>query len=167
MSSAPRLLRPLAALNIVTTGPAIEYDRVVEIDVVKFTPDGERTRISHRLNPGIPMPSSLPHQEWTECPAFQTIAAPIARMLRGCDLCGYGIQSFALPILLAEFSRAGIPFSLRRRSVIDVARWKHSRESSAQVSFAISAVLLALLARNQGTGERESGRDEILRASVE
>jgi DNA polymerase III epsilon subunit-like protein len=49
---------------------------------------------------------------------FREIAARLAGYLKYCDLCGYNIWSFDLKILVAEFRRAGVPFSLEVKSQV-------------------------------------------------
>src|SRR5690606_22795047 len=48
--------------------------------------------------------------------------------LADCDLAGFNIVSFDLPLLQAEFRRAGVDFSLKGRAVIDAMAIFHARE---------------------------------------
>ena len=66
------------------------------------------------------------------------VAAGLARRLDGCDLAGFGISGFDLPLLAAEFARAGIPFRLTGRAVLDalgVFQSHEPRDLSAAVRF--------------------------------
>jgi len=56
------------------------------------------------------------------------IASGLAHLLEDADLAGFNIRRFDLPILVAEFARAEIAFSLTGRSVLDVQRIYHGRE---------------------------------------
>jgi DNA polymerase-3 subunit epsilon len=51
------LARPLAVIDLETTGTDPKKDRIVEISVLKIMPDGERIYRTRRLNPGIPIPA--------------------------------------------------------------------------------------------------------------
>src|SRR5262245_62062980 len=128
------LTRALAVVDLETTGVSLKNDRIIEIAVVKFAPEGNRIRFYHRINPGIPIPASatavhgIADKDVADCPQFATIAAALARFLRDCDLAGYGICKFDLPMLVNEFTRAGIHFSLNRRGVLDALKIFHRRE---------------------------------------
>src|SRR4030095_2727495 len=45
-----------------------------------------------------------------------------------CDLGGFGINRFDIPILCQEFKRSGLPFSLEGRAVIDGLTIFHQKE---------------------------------------
>src|SRR4051812_24405246 len=51
------LTRPLAVIDIETTGTDPDTDRIVEISVLRIMPDGERAHRTRRLNPGVPIPA--------------------------------------------------------------------------------------------------------------
>jgi hypothetical protein len=150
----PQLLRPLVCLDIAATGPSIMLDRLIEIQVTSSGPDGERTRVIQRLNPGIPIPPpaaalhDISDEDVAACPRFEDIAADLEESLRACDLCGFGIRQVGLQLLMAEFSRAGIRFSLRDRAVIDVAQPDNPGVSRDFILLATSAVLAALVTKN-------------------
>lgn len=150
----PEMIRPLATLDIETTGNSVLSDRIVEITVMKFTPAGDRSRSVWRLNPGIPIPPSatarhgISDKHVVECPRFEAIASHLVHFLSDCDLCGSNIKRLDLPILLAEFSRVGIQFALRKRAILDVAEFNRSREPCELMNLAISAVLVALVTKN-------------------
>jgi hypothetical protein len=150
----PQLLRPLACLDVATTGPSATFDRIIEIQVTRFAPDGNRTRLVHRLNPGVPIPASatalhhISDQDVVGRPPFETIAVGLEQFLQACDLCGSGIRRIGLPSLMAEFSRVGIRFSLRKRAIIDIAQPENPGVSRNVILLATSAVLAALLMKN-------------------
>jgi DNA polymerase-3 subunit epsilon len=138
------LIRPLALVDVETTGLAPKIDRIIEVAVIRILPNGERQRYQRRLDPGIPIPATatalhgITHRDIVDCPSFPAIAASLGHFLRNCDLCGFNIKRFDLPFLLAEFARCGMRFSLARRSVIDVYEIYHQREPrnlSAAVRF--------------------------------
>ena len=52
-------------------------------------------------------------------PKFRQIAKSFKEFLEGCDLCGFNIKGFDIPILETEFKRAGVDFSRVGRRVID------------------------------------------------
>ena len=130
-----QLDRPLAVFDIESTGTNPRTDRVIELSVVKLMPPkGERQVHSFLLNPGIPIPpeSSAIHgindSDVAGKPLFRTAAPDLYRILEGCDLGGYNIIRFDIPMLIEEFLRASINFNIAGRRIIDAQRIFHKRE---------------------------------------
>jgi DNA polymerase-3 subunit epsilon len=105
--------RPLVVFDTETTGTNPRSDRIVEIACVKVHPDGRRETWHKRVNPGIPIPSSstaihgIGDADVTGQPRFADIAGELGAFL-GCDLGGYNITGFDLPVLRTEFLRAAL-----------------------------------------------------------
>ncbi|MBQ7696457.1 MAG: 3'-5' exonuclease [Lentisphaeria bacterium] len=120
-----KLDRPVAVFDIESTGIVPTRDRIVEIAVLKITPDGQSRSTVRRLNPGMPIPpgASAVHgihdADVADCPMFADIAEKLNTYLAGCDLAGYNLCTFDIPMLQAEFKRAGIDFSMEGRRVVD------------------------------------------------
>ncbi|RYY11502.1 MAG: 3'-5' exonuclease, partial [Chitinophagaceae bacterium] len=53
-----QLTKPLAVIDIECTGMNLSTDRIVEIAIVKITPDGKKVVKRKLLNPEIPIPPS-------------------------------------------------------------------------------------------------------------
>ena len=119
------LKRPLLVFDLETTGLDVAKDRIVEISCVKITPDGNREVRTRRLNPGIPIsPQATAVHGITDAdvaaePSFTKVARSLFELLDGCDLSGYNIEHFDLPMLVREFERAGLKFPKSPVSVID------------------------------------------------
>ena len=134
MEHGLKLNRPIAMLDLETTGVAVEADRIVEIAVLKILPDGSKLRYEGRINPGIRIPPEatqvhgISDEDVKDKPQFSEVAAEIAEFLDGCDIGGFNVAAFDLRLLQNEFSRAGVEFSLEGRSIIDVQRIYHMHE---------------------------------------
>ena len=117
--------RPLVFFDLETTGTNIVNDRIVEISIVKISPDGTREVKTRRLNPEmhIPEEASAVHgiydKDVENEPTFRQISQSLYIYLEDCDLGGYNIIKFDVPVLVKEFSRAGLQFSLENRRIID------------------------------------------------
>lgn len=128
------LSRPLAVIDLETTGTDPKADRVVEISVCRIEPDGTHQTRTRRLNPGIPIPPGatavhgITDADVADQPSFKQVAAGLTRFLHGCDLCGFNLKRFDLKLLTHEFYRAGHSFDATRRSVVDVMELFHQRE---------------------------------------
>ena len=128
------LERPLVVFDTETTGTNSRSDRIVEIACVKIHPDGRREDWERRLNPGIPIPAAstaihgISDADVASAPRFRDVAAELAAFLAGCDLAGYNIAGFDLPVLRAEFLRAGVAFEVTDRRLVDAQRIFFARE---------------------------------------
>jgi DNA polymerase III subunit epsilon len=126
--------RPLVIFDTETTGINARADRIIEIACVKIHPHGARETWVKRVNPGLPIPPSstaihgIRDSEVASLPRFGDIALELARFLEGCDLAGYNITGFDLPILRTEFLRAGIVFEISDRRLLDAQRIFFTRE---------------------------------------
>jgi DNA polymerase-3 subunit epsilon len=138
------LTRPLAVLDVETTGTDPARDRVVELALLILRPDRTHHLYQMRLNPGVPIPPAatavhgIGDADVRDAPTFAAVAPGLVRRLTGCDLAGFGIASFDLPLVCAEFARAGVPFGLVGRAVLDalaVYRRHEARTLSAAVRF--------------------------------
>ena len=82
------LTRPLVVFDIESTGVVPQRDRIVEIAVLKITPDGESRNTVRRLNPQIPIPPSataihgISDADVADCPVFADIADKSGGILR-------------------------------------------------------------------------------------
>ena len=116
-----RLERPLVVLDLETTGIKVQTDRIVEISLLKLLPDGTNKIKTRRLNRGIPIPAEataihdITDADVANEYSFRQIARSLATYLEGCDLCGYNIWIFDLRMLVNEFKRAEVPFSVEGR----------------------------------------------------
>lgn len=126
--------RPLAVLDLETTGTAVFRDRIVEIAIVKIHPDGRKESRCRRLNPGIPIPAvstevhGINDEDVAREPEFRQIAAGLAKYLENCDIAGFGVVQFDVPLLRAEFERADVDFPMSGRRVIDAKAIFHAKE---------------------------------------
>ncbi|GIW08165.1 MAG: DNA polymerase III subunit epsilon [Dehalococcoidia bacterium] len=129
------LRRPLAFLDLETTGIAVDRDRIVEIAMVIVHPDGHEDENVFRVNPGVPIPpgASRVHgifdHDVAGRPSFAALARTVDILLTGCDLAGFNILQFDLPLLEAEFARAGVRFGRDGRAIVDVMTLFHRKET--------------------------------------
>jgi DNA polymerase III subunit epsilon len=128
------LERPLAVIDLETTGTDTQNDRIVELSVLKIMPDGQRIHRTHRLNPGIPIPEAATEVHGirdagvTDKPRFAQIAGSLVKFLNDCDLGGFNLKRFDLRLLLGEFQRARVHFALEGRALIDALEIFHAYE---------------------------------------
>jgi DNA polymerase-3 subunit epsilon len=128
------LTRPLAVLDVQSTGLDPDNARIVKLSVFRVDPDGTEHVKSVTVNPGVPIPPGatqvhgISDLDVMDLPVFRAYARALADHLEGCDLAGFGIERFGLPLLLAEFDRNGIEFAMEGRAVVDAMTVFHRLE---------------------------------------
>lgn len=105
--------KPLAVLDVETTGFDSEKDRVVEIAVARFERGEVVADISTLVNPGIPMPAEagavnkITDEMLVDCPAFAEAVGKVAVICSGAQMVAYN-EEFDRGFVTAELRRAGI-----------------------------------------------------------
>lgn len=136
--------RPLAFLDLETTGTDPAQDRIVEISVLRVEPDGTREAKTRRLNPERPIPEGasrvhgIRDEDVRDAPTFRQVARSLLDFLGEADLAGFNVSRFDIPLLEREFRDCGLDLGLDRRRVIDAMTIFHRQEPrdlSAAVRF--------------------------------
>jgi len=128
------LTKPIAFIDLETTGINVASDRIVELSVLKIFPDGTKEVKTKRLNPTIPIPKEVSaihgifDADVKDAPTFKAISKNLAQFLEHCDLAGYNSNKFDIPLLAEEFLRAEIDFDIKGRRLIDVQNIFHQME---------------------------------------
>jgi len=125
------LTRPIAFLDIESTGKNPLQDKIIEIAIIKINQDETEEVLNLLFNPGISIPQEsveihgITDEDVKEKPFFKEFANDIFEFLRDCDLGGFSIKKFDLPLLQSEFKRAGISYSIEKIKIIDVLTIYH------------------------------------------
>lgn len=121
-----QLTKPLAFIDLETTGVNLGTDRIIEIAIVKQLPDGTRSVKRKLINPGMPIPKAssevhgITDEMVKDAPSFKQLAQELKQFLDGCDLAGYNSNRFDIPLLVEEFLRAEVEFEMKGRKMLDV-----------------------------------------------
>ncbi|MEP6711776.1 MAG: 3'-5' exonuclease [Ferruginibacter sp.] len=121
-----QLTRPIAFIDLETTGVNLSSDRIVELAIVKILADGSRQVKRKLINPqmAIPKTSSDIHgitdEMVKDAPTFKQAANEIKQFLENSDLGGYNSNRFDIPMLMEEFLRAEMEVDLSDRRMVDV-----------------------------------------------
>jgi DNA polymerase-3 subunit epsilon len=121
-----QLTRPLAFIDLETTGVSLSTDRIVEIAIVKLMPDQTRQVKRKLINPDMPIPKAssdvhgITDEMVKDAPTFKQVANEIKQFIENCDLGGYNSNRFDIPLLMEEFLRAELDVDLSTRRMVDV-----------------------------------------------
>lgn len=151
----------LLSFDVETTDVDVAKDRVVELGATYHTVlerAGPRRRML--VNPGVPIPSAaaevhgISDADVETAPDFGTVGSAFVRhLLHGPDgpdsasaappvLCGYNALAYDVPLLNAEFARAGIQHRIDPATVLDpihFVRWYHRAWPKRTLSAAAAA----------------------------
>jgi len=139
-----KLERPICFFDLETTGIDKKKDRIVEIAIIKILPNWERITYEKRINPLMPISkeASEVHGIWADdvemCQTFEDLSIEILEFIKDCDLGGYNLIQFDIPLLLEEFKRCKIIFSTLGINVIDsyvIYSKKEKRDLTSALKF--------------------------------
>ncbi len=142
--------RPVAAIDLETTGLDPQQDRIVEVAIVRVEPREGHELLHSLVDPGCPIPAAatrvhgIRDADVRGAPTLAELAPRIERLLAGCTLVGYNLERFDLPLLAAELARAGHRLEWRSRCVLDactIFKRKERRDLSAAYRFYCGAEL--------------------------
>ena len=134
------LKRPLATFDLETTGVNVAEDRIVEISIIKLNPDGSEETLTELVNPEIPIPAEaaavhgITNEKVADKPTIKELAPKIVEFIGDADLSGYNCLKFDVPLLMEEFLRNGVDFSMKNRKVVDVQNIFHKMEQRTLVA---------------------------------
>jgi DNA polymerase-3 subunit epsilon len=129
-----QLTRPIAFIDLETTGINISTDRIVEIAIVKISPDGSRLVKRKIINPTIPIPQGatdvhgITNEMVKDAPTFKQASNEIKQFIEGCDIGGYNSNRFDIPMLVEEFLRCELNIDIENRKLVDVQKVYHLME---------------------------------------
>ena len=121
-----QLIRPIAFIDLETTGVNLSTDRIVEIAIIKILPDGSRQVKRKIINPQMPIPAvvtaihGITDEMVKDAPTFKQAGNELKMFIENCDMGGYNSNRFDIPRLMEEFLRAGMEVDLSTRRMIDV-----------------------------------------------
>ena len=166
-----QLKKPLAFIDLETTGINLGTDRIVEIAIVKILTEGTRSVKRKLINPGIPIPKvssdihGITDEMVKDAPTFKQVAQELKQMLDGCDFAGYNSNRFDIPLLMEEFLRADVEFDMKNRKLLDVQNVFHKMEPRT-LSAAYKFYCGKILEGAHGAEVDASATHEILEAQI-
>lgn len=109
-----KLEKSIIYFDIESTGVETESARIVELACIKYNPDGTLEEKTIKVNPTIPIPleasevHGITDDMVKDLPTFKQYAQAIRDWFKDCDLAGFNSNTYDVPLLSAEFERAGL-----------------------------------------------------------
>jgi DNA polymerase-3 subunit epsilon len=134
-----RLARPLLFIDLETTGLEVDTSRIVEIGLVRLHPDGARTALGLRCDPGVDIPEAASRVHGIRTtdvrglfgrPKLGRLADRLLPLFEDADLAGFNVLQFDIPLWIKECARHGIPFDPAGRHVVDAKVIFNVRETA-------------------------------------
>jgi DNA polymerase-3 subunit epsilon len=123
------LTRDIVFFDIESTGLNVIRDRIVQLAMIKYSAKGKAPEErSYLINPGIPIGEEamaihgITPKDVARKPLFGQLAQEIFDFIGNADLAGYNSNRFDVPLLMEEFARVEMEFSIDKRRLIDVQR---------------------------------------------
>jgi DNA polymerase-3 subunit epsilon len=108
-------MRPLAFVDLETTGATATHDRITEIGIVEVDADGSVREWQQLVNPGVRIPpfieqlTGISNDMVADAPPFEMVASETMKRLEGRLFIAHNAR-FDYGFLKNEFKRLGIPF---------------------------------------------------------
>jgi DNA polymerase-3 subunit epsilon len=140
----PGFDKPIVFLDLEATGLSLQDDRIVEIAMIKQTPDGQEETFTSLINPGISIPEEvvdihhITNEMVRAAPTLVVIGAKIVDFIGNADLGGYGLTRYDIPLLKNDLKRAGFDWSFEGRRIFDaltIFRKLEKRDLTAAYKF--------------------------------
>jgi DNA polymerase-3 subunit epsilon len=136
--------KPIAFFDLETTGVSVSKDRIVSIAVRKIMPDGSQESKYALINPEMPIPADataihgITDEMVKDKPTFKKISKSLYDFFKDCDLAGFNIVFFDLPMISQHFSLCDLSFPYPETKLVDsclLFKLKESRTLSAAYKF--------------------------------
>jgi DNA polymerase-3 subunit epsilon len=121
-----KIEKPIVFFDIETTGLSQTSDRIVEIYMRKQNVDGTEDEFYSKFNPNPVEVSAeaekvhgMSSNDLLGEPLFSEKVNEIISFIENCDLGGYNIASFDIPMLFEEIARTGKLYDFRKHRIID------------------------------------------------
>lgn len=129
-----KLTRPICFFDLETTGINVAKDRVVEISILKVYPNGNKESKTWLVNPEMHISDEviavhgITNEKVANEPTFKELSKEIYTMIKDCDLGGYNLDRFDIPLLAEEMLRADVNFDMKNTVSVDVQTIFHKME---------------------------------------
>lgn len=119
--------KPLAIVDLETTGGSAAYHRVIEIGIIRIEPDGATSTFHTLINPERPVSPFITEitgiqREWLErAPTFDSIASEVLKFCEHSIFVAHNAR-FDYSFLKQEFRKLRMPFQMKTLCSVKLSR---------------------------------------------
>tara|TARA_R110000850_G_scaffold36032_11_gene95623 strand:- start:1224 stop:2669 length:1446 start_codon:yes stop_codon:yes gene_type:complete len=153
----PGLDRPLAIVDIETTGGSVTRDRITEIGIIEVDEQGVR-EWSTLINPQIHIPRSIQgltgitDEMVADAPRFEQVAKEIVTRLQGKTFVAHNVR-FDYGFLRNAFAELGYPLSLELLCTVKLSRALYPEHKRHSLEIIIQRFGIAVDARHRALAD--------------
>lgn len=121
-----KMKKSIVFFDLETTGLSVTSDKIIEISMIKENPDGTTEELYSKFNPYPVLVSKeaeavhgMSAEDLINEPSFADKASDIIAFFEGCDIGGYNIIHFDLPLLFEELARSGKIYDFKKHTIYD------------------------------------------------
>ena len=166
------LSRPIAIVDVETTGGSPLYHRIIEIGIVRIDPGKEPRTFStlaipgRQVSPFILDLTGIKSEELDKAPEFAVSAPQILEMLEGAVFIAHN-ASFDYAFVKYEFARMGISFSAPKLCSVRFSRYLYPQYREHGLSALIERFKLPVTNRHRALGDAQAVWDFFCCAHAE
>ena len=129
-----KLIRPLCCFDLEATEPDPAAAAIFQFAAIKTNHDNRRDALTMKCRPwkdvseGASKVTGVKTSDFANEKPFWDYAAEIHKFVDGCDLVGFNLSNYDIPLLWEEFYRCGIRWNLDGINVIDCGTLFNIRE---------------------------------------
>lgn len=122
------LKKPIVFFDLEATGANVAKDRIIDISTLKIYPDGTKESWTSLVNPEMPISeeasevNGIYDKDVADAPTFKEVGAKVFEIFDGSDIGGYNSNNYDIPMLMEEFHRVDIDFTIDDVETVDVFR---------------------------------------------
>ena len=124
-----QLKKPIVFFDIEATGLNVLKDRIVQIALIKYTPESsEPEELELMIKPDVPISPEaqkvhgISAEMLEDKPMFAQVAQQLYDFIGEADLAGYNSDRYDIPMLMEEFARVGFELNIDNRNNVDVQK---------------------------------------------
>jgi len=162
--AAGSFARPIAFVDLETTGGDARHHRIIEVGVVELDVDGSAREWSVLVNPGCPIPpyivefTGISNAMVARAPAFEDIAGEVERRLAGRLFVAHNAR-FDYGFLRREFQRLGRRWRADVLCTVKLSRLLYPEEPRHNLDAVMERHGLGTTARHRALGDARVLRD--------
>ena len=156
-----QLTKPLAFIDLETTGVNLATDRIIEIAIIKVLPDGKRSIKRKLINPKMPIPKQssdvhgITDEMVKDAPKFHEVAKEIVQFTEGKIFVAHNVR-FDYSFVKKEFADLGYTYQRKTLCTVRLSRSLIPGLPSYSLGKLCKSINIPLELRHRAIGDAEA-----------